>query len=108
MIPDIGSHAYGLGIADAFVLACMHRNGHLAQGEPERLIWLYDIYLMLKQMDVETEPAFKFSSTDIGCNMVKLVGTSLTLLIVRENVFSINFPWLSVVLILMFLVVDSS
>jgi len=54
-LPQLGEHACALGLADAFLLACIHRGGHLANGEPDKLIWLYDIHLMLEQMDQDRE-----------------------------------------------------
>ena len=44
-IPELGSNARTLNPADALLLACFHRAGHLAFSG-ERLIWLYDIHLL--------------------------------------------------------------
>lgn len=45
-IPALGPHARGLAPVHALLLACMHRAGHLSAGEPERLVWLYDLHLL--------------------------------------------------------------
>jgi predicted nucleic acid-binding protein len=55
----LGVHARGLAPADALLLACMHRAHHIhspywVDGVPadsgDRLIWLYDIHLMVDAM----------------------------------------------------------
>jgi hypothetical protein len=55
----LGEHARGLARADALLLACMHRAHHLhspywVDGVPnsggDRLIWLYDIHLLIDAM----------------------------------------------------------
>ena len=55
-IAALGDHARGLALADAMLLACMHRAHHLhapyrIEGIPssggDRLIWLYDIHLLV-------------------------------------------------------------
>ena len=61
-LPRICEHARSLGLDDAFLLACIHRAGHLANGEPEKLIWLYDIHLMLEKL-----------SAGLDCELVSLI-----------------------------------
>lgn len=58
-IGTLGEHARGLSLADALLHACMHRAHHLhsaiqVHGVPrcggDRLIWLYDIHLLVGAM----------------------------------------------------------
>ena len=51
-VPGLGPSARALCPADALLLACMHRAGHLgANGdEGNRLIWLYDIHLLASKL----------------------------------------------------------
>ena len=48
--PAFGARARALGDAHALLLACMHRVDHFTQGHQERLIWLYDIHLLVGAM----------------------------------------------------------
>jgi len=50
-IPEIDPAARGLCYAEAYVLACVHLQGHYALGEPIKGIWLYDIHLLLQKMN---------------------------------------------------------
>jgi len=43
-LPALGSHARGLGLAHALLLACIHRMANMQVGNANRLIWLYDIH----------------------------------------------------------------
>jgi hypothetical protein len=62
-LPPLGPNAYGLAPVHALLFACMHRAGHrnapfhvdgLAYPGADRLIWLYDIHLLISGMsDVE-------------------------------------------------------
>ena len=49
-IPSISGSARGLSLAHAYVLACVHLQGHFANGEPIKAVWLYDIHLLLQKM----------------------------------------------------------
>ncbi|MDH3316859.1 MAG: nucleotidyltransferase family protein [Gammaproteobacteria bacterium] len=58
-VPDLGVNARTLGPAHALLLACMHRVAHIhaplyIDGIPhyggDRLIWIYDIHLLMTQM----------------------------------------------------------
>ena len=49
-VPELGSHARTLALADALLFACLHRAGHAAEGEGNRLIWLYDIHLLCEAL----------------------------------------------------------
>ncbi len=59
-VPALGPLALAPAPADALLLACLHRAGHLAdqamiEGEQrcmaDRLIWLYDIHLLVKTLN---------------------------------------------------------
>lgn len=56
----LGAQARGLGAAHALLLACMHRLSHrqapyyvdgVAHFDSDRLIWLYDIHLLCRELD---------------------------------------------------------
>jgi len=47
-IPNLCAHACGLGHIHALLLACVHRVAH--HDNNERLIWLYDIHLLVSTM----------------------------------------------------------
>jgi len=49
-IPKLGSNAQTLNNVDALLLACFHRAGHFSHSG-DRLIWLYDINLLMSAMD---------------------------------------------------------
>ncbi|MCF6354603.1 MAG: nucleotidyltransferase family protein [Candidatus Polarisedimenticolaceae bacterium] len=49
-VPELGPNAYTLALADALLFACLHRTGHIADGEGNRLIWLYDIHLLCEAL----------------------------------------------------------
>lgn len=57
-LPQLGAAALGLGLSDSLLLACLHRVGHLNEGETERLIWLYDIHLLVEYLDRAVEQQF--------------------------------------------------
>jgi hypothetical protein len=48
-VPALGGHARALAPADALVLACVHRLAHHA--DELRLIWLYDIHLLVQGLE---------------------------------------------------------
>jgi len=63
----LGKHARGLAAADALLLACMHRAHHfhspywvdgMARSGGDRLIWLYDIHLLVNAMSPRALGAF--------------------------------------------------
>ncbi|MBL0141405.1 MAG: nucleotidyltransferase family protein [Betaproteobacteria bacterium] len=58
-LPALGARAYGLAPVDALLFACMHRSGHrnapyyidnVPYPATDRLIWLYDIHLLVSRM----------------------------------------------------------
>ena len=52
-IPALGLHAYGLGPVHALLLACMHRITNMWLGTADRLIWIYDIHLLVQHLTNE-------------------------------------------------------
>lgn len=49
-IPQLSPHAITMGHVDSLLLACFHRAGHFSHSG-ERLIWLYDIHLLMNALD---------------------------------------------------------
>jgi len=49
-IPQLSPHAITLGNVDSLLLACFHRAGHFSHSG-DRLIWLYDIHLLMNALD---------------------------------------------------------
>jgi hypothetical protein len=47
-IPDLGPHARTLSRINSLLIACLHRVAH--HNNSERLIWLYDIHLLAKDL----------------------------------------------------------
>ena len=45
-IPQLAAPARTLGPVHALLIACMHRVATMPQGDADRLIWLYDMYLL--------------------------------------------------------------
>ena len=67
LVPELGPHARTLSPPDALLFACMHRAGHVNtifySGEDvmvggDRLIWFYDIHLMLQVMSIQEQEEF--------------------------------------------------
>jgi hypothetical protein len=52
-IPTLGLHAYGLDPVHALLLACMHRITNMWLGTADRLIWIYDIHLLVQHLTNE-------------------------------------------------------
>lgn len=52
-VPDLGADTRMPCLEHALVLACLHRLAHRHEGEENRLIWLYDIHLLLQGMSDE-------------------------------------------------------
>jgi hypothetical protein len=47
-VPRLGSNAFGPSAVHALLLACLHRTAH--HGTSTRLVWLYDIHLLARQL----------------------------------------------------------
>lgn len=82
-IPGLGEHARGLSLADALLLACMHRAHHMhapyyvdgiPQRSGDRLIWLYDIHLLVGAMSVEDLMTFAGLADKSGMRTICLDG----------------------------------
>lgn len=80
-LPELDERAIGLSQFDALLLACLHRAAHLEhlsniggkdhlQGN--RLIWLYDIHLMLSGISRDELAVFADRAHDIGLGKVCL------------------------------------
>jgi hypothetical protein len=78
-IGRLGDHARGLALDDALLLACMHRAHHIhspyrvhgdAGAGGERLIWLYDIHLLVQAMSVTAFADFTQSAESKGMRAV--------------------------------------
>jgi len=65
-LPDLSPHALTLNAVDALLLACMHRVAHSHHGEPERLIWLYDIHLLVESLDQGQVATFNHLAREKG------------------------------------------
>jgi hypothetical protein len=86
-IPALGPHARAPGAVHALLFACMHRAGHAnvpyySDGVPrqggDRLIWLYDIHLLLTAMTDEQRDAFAEMASAKGLKAVCRQGIEAT------------------------------
>lgn len=57
-VAALGPQAQALSARHALVHALFHRAWHLGEGDPDRLIWLYDIHLLCRSFDREHWRAF--------------------------------------------------
>ncbi len=55
-VPGLGPHARTLGVADALLLACVHRVAH--HHDEIQLLWLWDIHLLIQRASREDRDAF--------------------------------------------------
>ena len=78
-VADLGKHARRLGSAHALLHACMHRAHHMNSPihmgdtppmQGDRLIWLYDIHLLLESMSPEERLDFAGLAADRGMRAV--------------------------------------
>ena len=70
-IDDDGNR--GLSPVHALLLACMHRAGN-EEHDPDRLVWLYDMYLLVTGMGAEEQLAFAYLAQENGVQDVCLEG----------------------------------
>ncbi len=63
----------GLSPVHALLLACMHRAGNVNH-DPDRLIWLYDLHLLVSGMGPDEQSAFARLALDTGVQDVCLEG----------------------------------
>ena len=84
-LPGLGPHARGAGRIDALLLACMHRGTHKqhpyyvdgqAIYEANRLVWLYDIHLLVESLDQAALARFAAMAAQKGLRAVCLDGIS--------------------------------
>lgn len=52
-VPALGESIQALKPVHALLLACMHRVAHIPRGEADRLVWLYDIHLLVNNFSEE-------------------------------------------------------
>jgi hypothetical protein len=57
-VPPLGPRAYALSARHALIHALFHRAWHLGEGDPDRLIWLYDIHLLCASFTTDDWRAF--------------------------------------------------
>jgi hypothetical protein len=55
-VPALGPHAFMPGLADALLLACLHRVAH--HHDEVQLLWLWDIHLLIQRMSWNDRDAF--------------------------------------------------
>ncbi len=65
-VPELGPHARTLSLADALLFACLHRAGHAAEGDSNRLIWLYDIHLLCEALTPDNLEYFIAQAGDLS------------------------------------------
>ena len=82
-LPGLSSDAIAAGLVDALLIACMHRATHkqnpyyvdgVAYYGGDRLIWLYDIHLLLGKMSLSQLDEFVARATEKGLRSVCLEG----------------------------------
>lgn len=82
-IPRLSQDALAADLVDALLIACMHRGAHkqnpyysdgVAYYDGDRLIWLYDIHLLLGKMSSNQLDEFVARATEKGLRAVCLEG----------------------------------
>jgi hypothetical protein len=63
-IKALGPNAYALSAVDLLLHACIHRIAHGRNTERDRLIWLYDIHLLVEAMNEAELEQFKNKAKD--------------------------------------------
>ena len=58
VLEEVDQHAHALNLVDALLLSCIHIQGHAAQYEPIKLIWLYDIKCLIDHFDEALQRQF--------------------------------------------------
>ena len=86
LLPGLSSDALAVGLVDALLIACMHRANHkqsayyvdgVAYYDGDRLIWLYDIHLLLGRMSPSQLSEFVAQAMKKGLRAVCLEGVEL-------------------------------
>lgn len=86
-VTALGPNAYALSSVDLLLHACIHRIAHGRNTERDRLIWLYDIHLLVEAMDETVIEAFKNKAKE------RLVGILCADAIeVAQGLFDTNRP----------------
>lgn len=71
-IPHLGEYARSPCLEHMLLHACLHRFAHVKDGEANRLIWLYDIYLMASTLEQDQWNRFlKWAIEKKICNICK-------------------------------------
>ncbi len=65
-VPGLGLSARSPCHEHALILACLHRLAHVKDGEENKLIWLYDIHLLLQSLDEGQWRRFLHCARDKG------------------------------------------
>ena len=65
-VPALGPAANSPCHEHALLLACLHRLAHVKDGEENKLIWLYDIVLLLQSLDAEAWQRFLACAREKG------------------------------------------
>ena len=77
-IPALECGARGLGIVHALLHALLHRITNMPSGQHDRLIWLYDIHLLVQRCTVEEWNEFVHQCASLACAMPCLDGLRAT------------------------------
>ncbi len=67
-VPALGSHARSLSLADALLVACIHRVAHHA--DAIELRWLYEIHLLVHRLDAAGRERFAALAASAGARAV--------------------------------------
>lgn len=86
-VAPLGAHAFTLGLPHTMLLALYHRAGHLGRGDPERLIWLYDIHLLGDRFDEDLWQRFTDLVTRHQLGPICLDGMRVT-----DDTFGLSIP----------------
>lgn len=86
-LPSYGESARGLGPADAFLHACVHRASNLQAGLGDRLKWLYDVHLLLASADDGT-----WDGCVDACVRARIAGIALDTLRATSSLFGTHVP----------------
>ena len=74
-VPGLGAGTRALGSVDALLLACIHRVAH--HHDREKLLWVYDIHLLVSGMDTRTLEQFASRAAEKQITAVCRRGLSL-------------------------------
>ena len=86
-ITELSEHVHALGPVHAMLLACMHRIAHKPEGMENRLIWLFDIHLLVENFDNSQWQQFISITKEKGMGGICLDGIQQT-----RNTFFTDIP----------------